>query len=46
MIKMRQFETREFMKDVRIKCDHCNIQFKTDETFGTHLKYIHKIVEE
>lgn len=36
----------EFMKSSRIKYDHCDGQFRTDQTLNNHLEYFHRIIEE
>lgn len=33
----------EYMRDVRIKCEHCNGKFKNNETLNNHLKFFHKL---
>jgi prophage antirepressor-like protein len=36
-------EIINYMKDVRVKCDHCSRKFKSNTTLHNHLKHFHKI---
>lgn len=37
------FNIIEYMRETRIKCDHCRGRFKNKHTLKNHLKYFHKI---
>jgi DNA-directed RNA polymerase subunit RPC12/RpoP len=37
-------EIIEYMRDTRVKCQHCSTKFKTIKTLKNHCRYFHKII--
>ena len=37
-------EIIEFMRDTRVKCQHCSSRFKSSKTLKNHCKYFHRII--
>ena len=37
-------EIIDFMRDTRVKCQHCSSRFKSTKTLKNHCKYFHRII--